>query len=261
MDLSGRPHGPGEIAPVDACIRVRKPSAYTFAFPNAFVCSDGRTYWLKSWAQQGLAAELIAGRLGHRLGAAPRSVVVRVAPEVVPDAWASHLEGIVLGVEHHPGMVNARDLWPALDDGSFDPETLNPFSCALTTAFQTWIDVADPQVLVNPRTGVMQSVDHGDCLSLEKSPDEGTPVFANIPGVSKETRITSTQLDHALTTIESLAAEEIYRATDHIPEDRAWKGEDARRIAIARWLVARRNHLRRLFETELQLREERSLNS
>jgi hypothetical protein len=38
----------------------------THATAHAFVCVDGNTYWIKRKAQQGLVAELVAGRLGAR---------------------------------------------------------------------------------------------------------------------------------------------------------------------------------------------------
>jgi hypothetical protein len=39
------------------------PRAGSHSTPHAFVCSDGKTYWVKRSAQQGLVAELVAGRV------------------------------------------------------------------------------------------------------------------------------------------------------------------------------------------------------
>jgi hypothetical protein len=54
----------------------------THAAPNTFVCSDGKTYWVKGRAQQGLVAELIAGRLADKVGAGPSA-------RVILDLWRS----------------------------------------------------------------------------------------------------------------------------------------------------------------------------
>src|SRR5712691_9442470 len=85
---------------LDAITHSRPPPAGSHASPHEFVAIDGRTYWNKRNAQQGLVAELVAGRLGAQTGAAPMARVVRTTPEVMPhDGSANHLLGIGVGVE------------------------------------------------------------------------------------------------------------------------------------------------------------------
>ncbi len=102
-------------------------SASTHARPHTFVCIDGKTYWVKGNAQQGLVAELIAGRLAAMVGAGPPARIVRVTPAVLPATGeAAHLEGIVVGSEDQPGTVNARDLEPFVRNGTFQPGAVDP---------------------------------------------------------------------------------------------------------------------------------------
>ena len=50
----------------------RRPrSSASWANPSAYICVDGGTYWLKAAAQQGLVAELVAGRAGGHYGCWP----------------------------------------------------------------------------------------------------------------------------------------------------------------------------------------------
>jgi hypothetical protein len=63
---------------LDAIKYDRPPAQGSHASPHAFVASDGRTYWVKRQAQQGLVVELVAGRLGAAIGAAPMARVVTV---------------------------------------------------------------------------------------------------------------------------------------------------------------------------------------
>ena len=63
----------------------------TYSRPNAFICVDGKTYWVKAKAQQGLVAELITGRLAARVGAGPIAKIIRVTPEVLLRPGTSEL--------------------------------------------------------------------------------------------------------------------------------------------------------------------------
>src|SRR5207249_9437325 len=87
--------------------------------PNAFICIDGKTYWIKAKAQQGLVAELIGGRLAARVHAGPMARIIRVSSDVLPRPGMTELVGVVAGVEDLPGTMNARDLEPFVKDGKF----------------------------------------------------------------------------------------------------------------------------------------------
>jgi len=121
----------------------------THAQPNTFVCADGKTYWVKGRAQQGLVAELIAGRLAAKVGAGPLARVIRVPHEALPTGGqAAHLEGVIVGLEDVPNTVNGRELAGILGPGVLPAAGIDPVSRALVFVFQTWIGVGDTQVLV-----------------------------------------------------------------------------------------------------------------
>jgi hypothetical protein len=84
----------------------RGPKQASFAYPHAFVCEDGATYWVKRFqhgsfhsgaappdpgAQDGLVAELVAGRLGSGVGAAAGARVIEV-PSTRHDQPQRHLQ-------------------------------------------------------------------------------------------------------------------------------------------------------------------------
>lgn len=105
-------------------------SMSTHARPNAFICIDGRTYWLKGNAQQGLVAELIAGRLAKKVGAGPGTRIIRVTHEALPPGGAAdHVEGIVVGSEDERETVNARDLQPFVASGQLAPDMVDAPWC------------------------------------------------------------------------------------------------------------------------------------
>jgi hypothetical protein len=155
----------------------RGPKHGSFAYPHAFVCSDGRTYWVKRFqytsfnaghsppepgAQRGLVAELVAGRLGHALGAAALARVVEVPAAVLrADGTTGHLQGVGVGLEDQAGMENLRYLADQVPGGTLDPATLNEESVALVIAFQSWLGADDTQIMVDLRSGRMLSIDHG----------------------------------------------------------------------------------------------------
>jgi hypothetical protein len=148
---------------VEALTYVGPPPAGSHASPHAFVALDGRTHWIKRQAQQGLAAELVAGRLGEMVGAAPNARILRLTPAAVPPgAIADHLLGIGVGIEDKPGMENLRHVTALRPDGTLDPATLDASTRAIVVVFQTWLGVGDTQILVDLRTGRLLSIDHGE---------------------------------------------------------------------------------------------------
>ena len=87
----------------------RPPPGGSHATPHAFVCVDGNTYWIKRKAQQGLVAELVAGRLGAIVGATAPGVIANVVPEAMPaDNPPNHLLGLGVGSRDEPKMETRR---------------------------------------------------------------------------------------------------------------------------------------------------------
>src|SRR3954453_12471014 len=91
--------------PVLAIKYDRAPPGGSLATPHAFVCADGKTYWVKRNAQEGLVAELIAGRLGRLVDAAPMAHIVEV-PDLIARPVAPALAGVGVGIEDRPAMEN-----------------------------------------------------------------------------------------------------------------------------------------------------------
>src|SRR5260370_40598439 len=71
--------------------------------------------------------------------------------------------GVVVGSEDEKNVMNTRD-FGLLAPGDFDPKLVDPPARALVAAFQTWIGVADGQILVTLRPGRIRSMDYGACF-------------------------------------------------------------------------------------------------
>ena len=174
----------------------RAPKQGSLAYPHAFVCNDGATYWVKRFqhatfqsgatdlppgAQEGLVAELVAGRLGSSLDAAGSAVVVEV-PNALrrPDGSTAHLEGVGVGISDQSGMENLRYLADQVPGGTLDPERLDEPSVARVIAFQSWLGADDTQIMVDLRNGRVFSVDHGSYRAFS-SPDPAPVVAPGLP--------------------------------------------------------------------------------
>lgn len=218
----------------------------SLANPQAFICADGATYWLKSSAQQGLAAELIAGRLAARVSAGPVSQVIWVPPEALPPSGvANHLQGLVVGSRDVRDSVNARELGRVLPpDGSFDVRVIDGASRARVVVFQTWVGASDSQVLVELMTGRVHSIDHGDCFGSLASPTALGVIVTDIPGVSGELGRSRSLVLPAIEQIETVTNDEILQAVAGVPSGESWQSDVTRRLEIAQWLAARRDCLR-----------------
>ncbi|MDP9222906.1 MAG: hypothetical protein M3P18_03455 [Actinomycetota bacterium] len=204
---------------------------------------DARTHWIKRTAQQGLIAELVAGRLGSQIGAAPDARIVRLTPTAAPiDGSANHLLGIGVGICDQPGTENLRHINNLRPDGTLDPATLDPTSRALVVAFQTWLGVGDTQILVDLRNGRLQSVDHGDWCSDPSS--RADPIVVETPGVPSDFAKDKMLIEKAVEQIEDLGDGILLRAVSQIPSDLEWNSATARRLALAEWLAWRRDRLR-----------------
>ena len=217
----------------------------TYSQSNTFLCVDGKTYWVKASAQQGLVAELIAGRLASRTGAGPTARIIRVPAEALPaDGSAAHLLGMVVGSEDERNTVNARDLQPMLGAGQFDPKLVDWTARALIVAFQTWLGVEDTQVLINLKTGQVRSIDHGACFANIQS---ATPPSLNalaIPGVPDELGRDPAAVEAAIHRIEAVTDQQLVEAVTRIPAGEPWRAPTERRLAIGNWLAFRRSKIR-----------------
>ncbi len=229
------------------------PSA-TYSKPNAFVCIDGRTYWVKGTVQQGLVSELIAGRLASRIGAGPAARIIRVTPEAAPkDGSANHLLGVVVGSEDKAGMVNARDLSPLASSGQFQPGLVEPESRARVIVFQSWLGVGDSQVLVGVADGKVLSIDHGDCFGALTSPANlPVSVVTDIPGVSPDVGREAVHVLAAVARVEAVTDTDLLGAIAQVPGGDAWQSPSDRRLLIGRWLAERRDMLRGVMQSWMQ---------
>jgi hypothetical protein len=228
---------------LDAIKYDRPPPAGSHASPHAFICIDGNTYWVKRNAQQGLAAELIAGRVGVRAGAAPPTRIVRVGDEVpLPaDGSADHLRGIGVGMRDQPGMENLRHLGHVLPGGQLDPAKIDIPSRARVLALQTWLGVQDTQILVDLRDGKLMSIDHGEWgADLSTGTD---PALMPTPGVPADFGRVARHVEDALRRIRNVTDEHLLDDVARMPAGADWNAERTRRLEVARWLGWRRDRL------------------
>lgn len=217
----------------------------TFSTSHTFICIDGKTYWVKASAQQGLVAELICGRLAARTGAGPLARIIRVTPEAVPpDGTANHLIGVVVGSEDERDCVNTRDL--AALAPKFDPKLVDAASRAVVVAFQTWIGVGDTQGMVNTRTGRIRSIDHGDCFTSTGAGADPTLTVLDIPGVDRAFGSDAASVSAAGDRVESVTEQQLIDAVARIPLGDPWKSPVSRRLEIAAWLTERRPKIRKV---------------
>jgi len=159
-------------------------AAGTSTGPRTFICDDREEYWVKRRAQSGLLAELAAGRLVEKLGAGPHVSAVRVPWEALPrDRSLSEFEGMWAGIQHVAAGISAREMGLLLGAKRLDRSLLDEDSRALTIAVQTWLNVEDPQVLVDMHSRQVLSIDHGQCFKeLLKGPPTRI-VITPIPGI------------------------------------------------------------------------------
>jgi hypothetical protein len=246
VDLQARDAG-GWTA-IRALSHDRAPPTQSLAAPHAFVCSDGRTYWVKSRAQQGLVAELVAGRLAGALVAGPSARVIEVPSAALPqDGSAAHLAGTGVGTEDFRDNVNSRDIAPFVQSGAFDPKKLDTASRAAVVVFQSWIGAGDAQVLLNLTTGRVSSIDHGECFgNLAQSAP--TPVVTDIPGVDADVGRDRKFVEASVGRAEAISDEDLLDAVARVPNVGEWRADENRRLQIAQWLASRRDELRKVMK-------------
>ncbi len=221
----------------------------THAEPNAFLGVDGKSYWVKARAQQGLVSELIAGRLAHEVGAGPNARIIRVTPECfASNAVIQRLVGVFCGIEHVHGVINSKDLQPLLANGSFKPDSIDPQSRAVTVVFQTWLGMADQQLLVGVQNGRVYTIDHGEWFNDGRASLPIQMVVAPIPGVDETVGRDVNLVDVPLRRIESLSDADLLTAVSQVPIGAEWGSPAQRRLAIGAWLAERRANLRTVVE-------------
>ncbi len=223
----------------------RPPPVGSHSNPHAFVCSDGKTYWVKRNVQQGLVAELVAGRVAALAGAGPIARVVEVPHAALPAGGvANHLVGTGVGTLDRRGAENARHLQQFLPpQGQFDPATVDSASRARVIAFQSWIGAGDSQVLIDLATGEVLSVDHGECFGSADTLSDPAPIVTDIPGVSSDHGRTRRLIDRAVKAIQALTDRQLLEAVACVPNLPDWRGDADRRLTIAVWLAHRRDRL------------------
>jgi hypothetical protein len=221
----------------------RPPPAGSHASPHAFVCSDGRTYWIKRKAQDGLIAELVAGRLGAELDAAPKAKPVELSADALPEnGVAAHLLGLGVGIADEPSMENFRHINDKAPDGNLDPARLDAASVARVIVFQTWIGADDTQILVDLRTGRLLSIDHGSLKVVNAL--GSAPQLVTAPGIPADVGRETRFIRPIVQRIEQLTDEDLLRAVAGAPDDAEWRAAADRRLSIAESLAVRRDGLR-----------------
>ncbi len=237
--------GPPEV--VVALTHEREPRRQTLASPHLFLCEDGRRYWVKTRAQGGLFAELVAGRLGCLTGFAPGAQVVEVVKEALPIHHSDvHPLGIYVGIEDIPGALNTRDdLQEAIGAKTFAPAALDGRSWTAASLFRLWVAAGDAQALVAPNTGQVWSHDHGDAFG----PAFFTPLPATLPYIPIAPVQPPTLNEHlpaVLAAILSVTDDQIVKAVARMPATGEWQAPRERRLAVAQGLSQRRKDIARL---------------
>lgn len=225
----------------------------TFSAPNQLVAIDGRTYWVKGHVQQGLVAELIAGRLARRCGAGPEATILHVTPEVAEEGQIPTDQlGLVVGSRDEPNTVNARDLGNLAPDVSFPATGIDGPSRALVVTFQTWLGVGDAQVLVRLTDGHVLSIDHGDAFGSTSSRERPVPIVTDIPGVGPDVGRRKGDVMVAVNRIQSISDMDLINDVARVPAGAAWRSPAARRLEIAEYLAFRRDLLEEVMTEWLQ---------
>ena len=232
------------VDPVVAVARAPLQMSHTYASPAPAICSNTQIYWLKRRAQGGLLTELVAGRLAAKLSVGPEARVVLVPPSLARrEPSLSRFDGLNVGTRHVPNAQSARGLTELMGTEAFGPRTIDAESRGAVITFQTWLNVGDAQVLIGLTDGRVQSFDNGDSLDAML---KGKPavVVTSIPGVADDLGQSWRHIEPALRRIEDLPEEEILAAVACVPDEDIWRGQFHRRIAIAEWLIKRRQVLR-----------------
>jgi hypothetical protein len=212
--------------------------------PQCFVCIDGRKYWVKHSAQQGLVAELVSGRLAARTSAGPDAKIIRVPQEAIQGTQVpADFVGIHVGTLDMPDTINAKD-FSALGVKDLPEGAISTDDRARVVVFQTWLGAGDAQVLVDLLRNRLYSIDHGEVFGDTSSTAEPTPVITDIPGVKRDHGCDHACVRGAVGRIESISDVELLECVARMPTGPTWRSDPGRRLAIAQWLSHRRAALR-----------------
>lgn len=237
---------------IEALTPTGSRSSSTHARPVSYVCLDGKTYWVKGNAQNGLVAELIAGRLAAKIGAGPLSRIIRVPDHVAVGAAATgDPEGLLVGSEDVPGTMNSKELGSVVQNRTFDPKVVDAASRARVITFHTWIGVGDAQSLVGLTNGIASSIDHGGAFPDPLPRGTPGPIVAPIPGVSDSVGRSRDLILSAVGRIEQLTDDELLDVISCVPSGDSWQSDPSRRLEIGSWLAGRRDQLRLVMEAWL----------
>jgi len=234
---------------VEALHLVAHAPTATWAAPQCMLCLDGKKYWVKLRAQNGLAVELIVGRLAQKLGAGPDARIVRVGAGSGIPAGSF---GLGVGVEDVPDAFNARDLGLFEPSGRLASGRLERQWLCSVLVFQTWIGVSDQQVLLRLGDGAVFSIDHGAAFSGFPNPTAPAVVVTPIPDVPESERKVPSLIDAAVSGVENLSDDDLLAAVARIPDEPGWQADPGRRLAIAQWLAHRRGLLRGVMDSWLR---------
>ena len=216
------------------------PLPGTATSPVPFECSDGHIYWLKASPPGGIARELIAGRLADRVGVGPIARVVLVKQESIEphDGDTEPLRGelarflgFVVGIRNIPGVIDSKNIRELTTIAPTDLR-VDPASRAAVTAFRTWLAVSDDQVLIQPATRQVYSIDHTYAFSGLPDPEVTRVVHPAIIGVSDAVGRKLQDIEPAVQRIEQLSTSDIIDSTVMVPDGGAWDCDPARRHSI-----------------------------
>jgi hypothetical protein len=230
---------------------VEDPPGGSLANPRGFVVVTGDTYWVKAKAQDGLAAELIAGRLASRIGAGPRAEVVRVTAEAAGSSpELTQLVGLNVGTLDVANTINAKDVPQFVGQGNtFRADRVDAASKARVAAFQTWLGMGDAQILIDLGTGKIHSIDHGEWCGRITAGDDPQPVVTGVQGIDGDVGRKWSLVEPAVEEIESVDDAELLEAVACVPQFESWNADADRRLAIALALADRRDAVRGVMRT------------
>ena len=210
--------------------------------PAKLICSDGNAYWVKSDVQDGLIAELVAGRIAACLGAGPDANVI-----FVDESLGSYLTppafGYAVGIQDVSNAVNARDVHTlgvphllGMLDGA---------SMARVVAFQTWLGILDNQLMILP-DGRVVSIDHGACFDDRSMLNPMT--VRVVPGVYYGVAKNQEFLEPVISQIEAFSMDKLITAASRVPDEPRWNGSFDRCVKIVNFLDARKSQVRAVLE-------------
>ena len=234
---------------LDAILYDGPPPQPSLSNPHCFVCIDGNKYWLKAGSQYGLSSELIAGRIGHKLNAAPNVAIVNADPRLVVNIQgAGHLTGLLVGISNVPDSINLKDIPVVAPGMTFSPQVIDANARARAVAFHTWFGFNDTQLFVGLSNGKVTSADLGGCFADVSSPADPVLTVLDIPGIPLNHGSQRDCVNDAVELIESLTDDDILGAVAGMPAEQRWNSDRAHRLAIAKWLAERKLQVRKVLE-------------